>query len=305
MAHNHNHSHDAEHVSGTRLLITMSLNFVITVVEIAGGIVSGSLSLISDALHNFSDGIAVILSYFAIKVKEKPNSETHTYGFRRSEIIAAFVNSAVLLVISVYLAYESVLRFIEPVEVAGKLMTIVAGIGLAANVAGTLLLKKGAKSNMNLRSAYLHLFSDAVSSFAVILGGLAIYFFDVYWLDPLLTLLISAYILKESYEITKTALHVLMQGTPENISVREIKAEVEKFDGVNNIHHVHVWKLGEHDIHIEAHVNVKDMLVSETDDLRRDIEKLLREKFGVTHCTLQFECGKCASPELVPRGNSL
>lgn len=299
MSHNHNHSHNTENVSTARLLLTMTLNFIITVVEIIGGIVSGSLSLISDALHNFSDGIAIIISYIAIKAKEKPYSEKHTYGFKRSEILAAFINSAVLLVISVYLFYESIIRLIEPVEVAGKLMTIVATVGLAANVIGTLLLKKGAENNINIRSAYLHLLSDAVSSFAVILGGLAIYFFNIYWLDPILTFLISAYILKESYAITKSAVHVLMQGTPENISLDEIKREVEKFEDVIDIHHVHVWALGEHDIHIEAHVNVEDMYVSQSDILRSEIEKMLRDKFHITHATLQFECGTCKTSELI------
>ncbi len=296
--HSHNH-HKAEEISGARLLITMTLNFIITVVEIIGGIVSGSLSLISDALHNFSDGIAVIISYIAVKAKNKPNSPRHTFGFKRSEILAAFINSAVLLVISVYLFYESAVRFFFPVEIKGDLMTIVASVGLVANIAGTLLLKKGTEKNINIRSAYLHLLSDAVSSFAVILGGLSIYYFDIYWLDPLLTVLISAYILKESYEITKSAVHVLMEGTPENISVEEIKNEVEKIEKVIDIHHVHVWALGERDIHLEAHINIEDMLVSESDILREKIESVLRNKFNVTHFSIQFECGKCKTVSLI------
>jgi cobalt-zinc-cadmium efflux system protein len=297
--HGHKHSHEVESVSGARLLFTMSLNFLITIAEIIGGIVSGSLSLISDALHNFSDGIAIIISYAAIKIKGKPNSPKHTFGFKRSEILAAFINSAVLVAISFYLFYEAVARLITPTEIEGKLMTIVASVGLAANVLGTLLLKTGAKENINIRSAYLHLLSDAVSSFAVILGGLAIYFYDIYWLDPVLTLLISAYILKESYEITKSAIHVLMEGAPESVNLEEIKAEAEKFDAVKDIHHVHVWALGENDIHLEAHVNVKDMPVSESDFLRKKLEKIFREKFGVVHCTLQFECDACENKELI------
>jgi cobalt-zinc-cadmium efflux system protein len=297
--HHHSHGEDLAEISGVRLLITMSLNFLITIVEIIGGIFSGSLSLISDALHNFSDGIAVIISYVAIKAKEKPNSQKHTFGFKRGQILSAFVNSAVLLVISVYLFYESVVRLINPVEVEGQLMTIVASVGLVANVAGTLLLKKGSKNNMNIRSAYLHLLSDAVSSVAVILGGLAIYFYNIYWLDPILTILISAYILKESFEILKNAMHVLMEGTPENISMEKIKEEVEKLDKVIDIHHVHVWAIDEHDIHIEAHVNIEDMRVSESDALREEIEHLLHDKFNITHSTLQMECGKCKGVGLI------
>ena len=289
MAHHH---HD-EVTSAKSLLITMSLNFLITVVEIIGGILSGSLSLISDALHNFSDGIAVIISYFAIKLKSKENSEKHTFGFKRAEILAAFFNSSVLLVISVYLFYESVNRLMHPSEVSGGIMTIVALTGLIANVTGTLLLKKGASYSMNIKAAYLHLLSDAVSSVGVILGGVAIYLWHFYRLDPILTILIALYVLKESYEILIESLHVLMEGTPKNISIAEIQKEVESFEEVADIHHIHVWSVGEDDIHLEAHINIKNMFIKESDLLRDKIVEMLREKFEITHPTIQFECGRC------------
>ncbi len=297
MSH-HRHHHD-ENISGSKLLITMLLNFTITIVEIIGGIISGSLSLISDALHNFSDGIAVIISYFAIKLKEKPNSYKHTFGFKRAEILAALINSATLLAISFYLFYESIVRLIHPSEVQGGIMTLVASVGLLANVIGTLLLKKGASSSMNIKAAYLHLLSDAVSSVAVILGGIAIYYFNIYWLDPVLTILISAYVLKESYHILTDALHVLMEGTPEGISLEEIKKAVESFDKVINIHHVHVWSVGENDIHLEAHIDIENMLISESDELREKIEKELHDKFKIEHATIQFERGKCKDNSII------
>jgi len=289
MAHHH---HD-EVTSDKSLLITMSLNFLITIVEIIGGILSGSLSLISDALHNFSDGIAVIISYFAIKLKSKENSEKHTFGFKRAEILAAFINSSVLLVISVYLFYESVNRLMHPSEVSGGIMTIVALTGLIANVTGTLLLKKGASYSMNIKAAYLHLLSDAVSSVGVILGGVAIYLWHFYRLDPILTIMIALYVLKESYEILIESLHVLMEGTPKNISIAEIQKEVESFEEVADIHHIHVWSVGEDDIHLEAHINIKNMFIKESDLLRDKIVEMLREKFEITHPTIQFECGRC------------
>ncbi len=297
MAHHHHH-HD-ENISGSRLIITMLLNFLITVVEIIGGILSGSLSLISDALHNFSDGIAVIISYFALKLKEKPNSYKHTFGFKRAEILAALINSSALLVISFYLFYESGARLLNPTEVQGGLMTLVASIGLAANIAGTLLLKKGSDSSMNIKAAYLHLLSDAVSSVAVILGGLAIYYLSVYWLDPVLTILIAAYVLKESFHILTDALHVLMEGTPEGISLEDIRKKVESFEHVVNIHHVHVWSVGENDIHLEAHINIDNMMTDKSDELREKIEKALHDEFDIHHATIQFECGKCIEDGLI------
>lgn len=295
MAHHH---HD-ENITGSRLIITMLLNFLITIVEIIGGIISGSLSLISDALHNFSDGIAVIISYFALKLKDKPNSYKHTFGFKRAEILAALINSSALLAISFYLFYESIVRLLNPTEVQGGLMTIVAAVGLVANIAGTLLLKKGASSSMNIKAAYLHLLSDAVSSVAVILGGIAIYYLSIYWLDPVLTIFIAAYVLKESFHILTDALHVLMEGTPEGISLDDIKNAVEKFEHVVNIHHIHVWSVGENDIHLEAHVNIDNMMTVDSDMLRDKIEKELHDKFEIHHATIQFECGKCENENII------
>ncbi len=178
-------------------------------------------------------------------------------------------------------------------------MTLVASVGLLANITGTLLLKKGASSSMNIKAAYLHLLSDAVSSVAVILGGSAIYYFNIYWLDPVLTILISAYVLKESYHILTDALHVLMEGTPEGISLEEIKKAVESFDKVINIHHVHVWSVGENDIHLEAHIDIENMLISESDELREKIEKELHDKFKIEHATIQFERGKCKDNSII------
>lgn len=280
-------------------MMTMVLNFVITIAELIGGMLSGSLSLISDALHNFSDGISVIISYVAIRLKKRDNSYRHTFGLKRAEILAAVINSSVLIVISVYLFYEAIKRFSTPEPIDASMMTIVASIGLIANVAGTLLLKRDSKDSMNIKSAYLHLLSDAVSSVAVILGGLAIMYWEIYWLDPVLTILIGIYIIRESILILGEAIHVLMEGAPFDISIENVKREVEKFEEVINIHHVHVWSVGENDIHLEAHIDLKDMMISESDLLREKIESILLKIFAINHITLQFECNKCENSELI------
>ncbi|GBD87502.1 cadmium, cobalt and zinc/H(+)-K(+) antiporter [bacterium BMS3Abin03] len=296
------HSHHKHNSAGGRLLITMILNFIISITEVIGGVLSGSLSLISDALHNFSDGISIIISYFAIKLKGKDNSFKHTFGFKRAEILAAVINSSVLVVICFFLFYEAVSRFQNPEPIKGMLMTGVAAIGLTANIIGTLLLKRDAKHSINIRSSYLHLLSDAVSSVAVIIGGLAILFWNVYWLDPLLTILIGLYILKKSFQILMQAVHVLMEGTPPGISIEEIQSEVEKIEAVENIHHVHIWMVGENDVHLEAHINVPDMMISKSNSLRNEIENLLKTKFDIRHITLQFECNQCKDVGLIING---
>ncbi len=299
MGHDHHHHHVDAATSTARLFITMVLNFLITVVELIGGLLSGSLSLLSDALHNFSDGISIIISYIAIRLGKQPKSTKYTFGLKRAEILAAVINAGTLIVICFYLFKESYERFTTPQEIEGGLMIVVAGIGLVANLVGTLLLKAGSKDNINIRSAYLHLLGDAVSSVAVILGGIAIYFFRIYWIDPLLTVLISLYILVKSYEIVKEAINVLMMGAPESVSIETIQKEVEEIPGVNNIHHVHVWRLRENDIHFEAHIDVEDMLVSQTAGLSSIIEEKLRHDHGITHITLQFESDKCKTKKLI------
>lgn len=294
MSHSHSHSHShSEGASEKNLIFTMLLNFLITIAEIIGGIFSGSLSLISDALHNFSDGIAIIITYIAMKLGKKPKTLKYTFGLKRAEILAAIINSSTLIVISFFLIKEAIDKLINPTQITGSLMLIVATIGLIANIAGTLLLKKGAKDSMNMRAAYLHLFSDAISSLAVIIGAIFIIYFQVYWIDPILTILISLYILKEAYSITKEAVEVLMMAAPEGIDANNIKSEVEAFKGVVNIHHLHLWKLNDNTIHFEAHIEVKDDLISNLMPLKEEIEELLEHKFGIEHTTIQFEIGDC------------
>ena len=292
----------SQNTTGLRLLITVILNILITVAEVIGGIISGSLALISDALHNFSDAISVIISYIAIKLKLKDNSYKHTFGFKRAEILAAVINSSVLVAISIYLFYEAILRFQNPEPIKGNLMIIVALIGLIANIVGTILLKRDAATSMNIKSSYLHLLTDAISSAAVILGGFAILFWNFHWVDPVLTILIALYITQESFKILSDAVHILMEGAPPDISINEIQSVVEGLEDVEDIHHVHIWTVGENDIHLEAHINVPDMTISKSNILGDKIEKLLKSKFDINHITLQFECNQCKDAGLVVNG---
>ncbi|MFA3783636.1 cation diffusion facilitator family transporter [Melioribacteraceae bacterium 4301-Me] len=280
-------------------MTTMTLNFVITAAQIIGGLISGSLSLISDALHNLSDGISIIITYVAIKLKQKDNSHKHTFGLKRAEILAAVINASALIIIYGFIFFEAISRFTEPKEIKPSLMMLVASIGLIANVIGTFLLKRDSVDSLNVRSSYLHLLSDTISSVAIIAGGIAIYLWKSYWVDPLLTILIGFYIVKESYEILSNAVHVLMEGAPPEISLHEIKKIVEAFQEVDDIHHIHLWTIGENDVHLEAHVNIADMKISQSDRLRKEIEKTLQNNLGINHITLQFECNQCLDEGLI------
>lgn len=275
------------------------LNFIITVVQIIGGIISGSLALISDALHNFSDAISIVVSYIALKLKGKQNSYKHTFGLKRAEILAALLNSATMIIVCLYLFYEASIRLLEPREINPGIMTFVAVIGLIANLIAVLLLRRDSKESMNIRSAYLHLLGDTISSVAVIVGGIAIALWNINWIDSFLTIVIGIYIIKESLSILQEAIHVLMEGAPLNISIEEIQKKVELLNEVEDIHHIHLWMVGDGDIHLEAHVNINDMKISESHVLRKKIETLLHNEFGIEHATLQFECNQCLDVGLI------
>jgi cobalt-zinc-cadmium efflux system protein len=277
----------------------MLLNILITVVQIAGGIISGSLALISDALHNLSDAVSIIISYIAIRLKKQNNSERHTFGLKRAEILAAVINSSVLIAIYIFLFYEAFLRFLNPDKIEAGIMTLIASIGFVANVIGTILLRRDSKNSINIRSSYIHHLSDSVSSVAVILAGIAISVWNILWIDPLLTIFIGIYIIKESFNILLEAVHVLMEGAPSEISLDEVKKEVEKFSEVKDIHHIHIWTVGDGDIHLEAHVNINDIKISESDKLRFKIEQKIESIFHIHHITLQFECNQCLEDGLL------
>lgn len=298
MGHSHNHSNNVNNIT-TRLIITILLNLLITLVQIAGGIISGSLALISDSLHNLSDAVSITISYIAIRLKKHNSSERHTFGLKRAEILAALINSSVLIAVYIFLFYEACLRLLKPNKIEAGIMTLAALIGFAANLTGTILLKRDSKNSINIRSSYLHLLSDSVSSIAIILAGLAIAKWNIYWIDPVLTILIGLYIIKESYNILLEAVHVLMEGAPSEISLDEIKKEVKKFTEVKDIHHVHLWTVGDGDIHLEAHVNINDIKISESDKLRYNIEQKIESKFHIHHITLQFECNQCLEDGLL------
>ena len=281
------------------LFITMLLNFLITVVEIIGGIVSGSLSLLSDAIHNFSDGIAIIVSYSAIRLSKRPRTLKYTFGLKRAELLAAVANASTLIVISFFLIKEAVERFSNPTPITGNLMLVVAVVGLIANVVGTMLLKRDSEGNINIRAAYVHLLSDAVSSLAVIIGAVFIMVFNITWIDPALTILISLYILKETYGIVKESVDVIMMSTPPDIDINEVQRALESVPGVKNIHHIHVWKMNDVDIHFEAHIDVDDVPLSRTAGIRGEIERCLHDTYDINHTTLQFECNSCWTKGLV------
>jgi len=253
MSFHHTHNHFKE----KNLIITMVLNFIITLVEVIGGLLSGSLSLLSDALHNFSDGISVIVTFIALRLSKRENTLKNTFGYKRAEILAALFNSSFLIIISFFLFKEAYLRIQHPQNIDSKIMIAVALVGLAANTISVFLLKPDSKDNMNIRSAYLHLFSDSLSSLGVIIGGILIYYFNITIVDPILTFAIGAYVLKEGFDIIKQSINILMEKTPVQINILKIKEIIEKIPEVDNLHHVHIWQINDKEFLFEGHIDIK------------------------------------------------
>ncbi|MDP3945091.1 MAG: cation diffusion facilitator family transporter [Lutibacter sp.] len=296
-----NHSHDHPTLRGKNLLFSIILNIVITVAQIIGGIISGSLALISDAVHNFSDVVSLIISYAAnVLTRKKLQTLEYTFGYKRAEIIAAFFNAASLIVIGVFLGIEAIKRFSEVHEIQSGLVIWLAILGIAANGLSVLLLKNDAKRNINMKSAYLHLLSDMLTSVAVLIGGLLMKFYQIYWIDALLTLIISVYLIFMSWRILVDSLKILMLFAPSHIKIKEVVEVVQNVTGVKNIHHIHIWQLNDHESHFEAHLEFNaDIKLSEFDLVCEEVEKLLMEKFHIQHCNLQPEFNRNDLKEII------
>ena len=288
MSHSHHHHH--HDMKGKNMLIAVILNIAITVSQVVGGIISGSLALLSDALHNFSDVLSLVISYAANRLAKRKASTRKTFGYKRAEIIAAFVNAATLLIVAVYLIYEAILRFIYPQPIESNLVIWLATLGIVANGISVLLLKSGSESNMNIRSAYLHLFSDMLASVAVLVGGLLMKYLGWYWVDSVLTVCIAIYLIVVGYDLLKESFKVLMLFTPDDLDLEDITAHLITLEQVSNVHHVHIWQLNEQEVHLEAHIEFnKDITISEFDAIMVGIEKEMEDKFGINHINIQPE----------------
>jgi len=288
------------HFREENLIITMALNFIITLVEVIGGLLSGSLALLSDALHNFSDGISVIVTFIALRLSKRENTLKNTFGYKRAEILAALFNSSFLIIISFFLFKEAYLRIQHPQNIESRIMIAVAFVGLVANTISVFLLKSGSKDNINIRSAYIHLFSDSLSSLGVIIGGILIYYFNITIVDPILTIAIGAYVLKEGFDILKKSTGILMEKTPVQIDILKIKEAIEKIPEVDNLHHVHIWQVNDKEFLFEGHIDVKeDINLSKAEELRSNINSILFNEFGINHTTLQIEYNTCKDKEII------
>lgn len=294
MGHNHHHHHpNVDDSSIWKLWVSILLNLTITLAQVIGGIIANSLALLSDAVHNFNDSMSLVTTLVTKKIAKKGASSSKTFGYKRAEIIGAFANLITLVIVALFLIKEGIERFVDPQPIDGLTMFWVAMIGLAANLITAALLWKNSKDDINMRSAFIHILSDALSSVGVIIGGWLIIQYNWYIIDTILTLLIGSYILWHCYHMLRETIDILMEAKPENINIDELKLEMAGVDKVCDVHHIHVWRLDEHSTLLESHIVIEKEDLDEMETIKSSIKKLLHDKFEIYHSTLEFEFEPC------------
>lgn len=288
-AHGHGHDHGAEHASDRRIVGTVVLNGLLTVAQLVGGALSGSVALIADALHNLNDAMALVIVLVARRIGRRRADGRRTFGYRRARTVGALINLVALAVVALFLAYESLLRLLNPREVAGGTMIVVALVALAVDLATVLLLAGMRRGGTDVRAAFVHNLSDAMASLAVIVGGVAIVTLGWHWVDPLLSLAIVGYVGWQVAGMLPETVRVVMESAPNDVDVRDVADALRAVEGVEDVHHLHLWLMDETRAALEAHLVIERPAAAELDRIVGRARRVLRERFGLDHATLEVE----------------
>jgi len=293
--HNHSHTHFNELTQRTvrRLVLSLGITLVFVAVEIVAGLFANSLALLTDAAHNFTDVLALALSWWALRLTSQPANQDKTYGYHRAGILAALANSTTLVVIALGIFYEAYHRFIDPPEVQADVLIGVGVVAVLINVVTALLVRRGAEHDLNIRSAFLHLMGDVLSTVGAVIAGVVIRFTGWNWLDPLVSVLIGFLILWSAWSIIREALEILMESAPTDIDMDAMVGDITSVDGVHGVHDLHVWSITRSMRTLSAHLVTDDIPISKGTFIQTRVNELLYHKYGVSHATLQLECEDC------------
>lgn len=285
------HSHDHVNFSSgdRRVSVAIWANALLTVAQIIGGVLSGSLALIADALHNFSDMASLVIAYAARRISRRPADSRMTFGYARIEVVAALINYTTLILVGVYLVYEGALRLVDPPEVAGWTVVVLGAVALLVDTLTALLTWSMQKGSVNIRALFLHNLSDALASVGVVAGGTLILLYDWWAVDPIVTLAIAGYILYLSISEIGEPIRTLMLGSPPGIDVDVLIGELCAIDEVSGVHHVHLWQMEEHEAALDCHVVLTDAGWGRQEAVKNDIKETLRDRFDISHSSLEFE----------------
>lgn len=289
MPHDHGHAHIDPQSGDRRVSIAIWANGLLTVAQIVGGILSGSLALIADALHNFSDMASLVIAFFARKIARRPADKRMTFGYGRVEIVAALINYTTLILIGFYLIYEGGMRMIDPPEVQGWTVVIVGGVALVVDTLTALLTYSMQKGSVNIRALFLHNLSDALASVAVIIGGSLILLYNMRWVDPAITIGIALYILYLAFTEIGGPIRTLMLGSPPDIDNETVVQAMRGVDGVADVHHVHLWQMQEHEAALDCHVVLTADGWGQIEKIKAAIKDRLKDDFSIGHSSLEFE----------------
>ena len=289
--HIHHHHHGEVTQKSVKLLIlSFAINMLLSVAEIVGGIISGSVSLIGDALHNTSDAFSILIAVIAFKIGNKKASAKYTYGFKRAEIIGGFVNLILLFISGCYLLVEGIERLINPQQIDGLLIIWISVLALIIDALTAKISHHDAHHNSNMKMVFIHNLADALGSIGVIVSGLCIMWFDLYRVDGIVALLIAFYMIFQSVVSFPQIVNILMNAAPDNVDIEQVKNALLSIKNIKNVHHLHLWCISEHNVAIECHIE------SDNNDIIVEATQLLKDKFGITHCNFQVEnksCGEC------------
>lgn len=292
-SHTHSHLRDAAQQSTKRLSISLFLTLAFVIIEAAAGIFSNSLALLTDAAHNLTDVIALALSWFAIRITTRPANEWKTYGYHRVGILVALINSTTLVLVSLGIFYEAWHRFISPPEVKSNILIGVGLIAVIINIVTAMLVHKGSESDLNLRSAFVHLMGDVLSTIGAVIAGVVIYFTGANWLDPLVSVLIGGLILYNAWGILRDAIDILLEAKPRDIDSANLLEDMLDIEGVRGIHDLHIWSLTQNLRTMSAHIITDDLSISEGANIQRQINEIVYRRYNIAHATLQLECVDC------------
>lgn len=296
--HPHSHFGSLTSQTTTRMLVSLVLTAIFVVVEIAAGLWGNSLALLTDAAHNFTDVISLGLSWYALKVAAKPSNAGKTFGYHRVGILTALVNSTTLVLIACGIFYEAYQRFVTPSEVNSSILIGVGFIAFLINASTAWLVHKGSEHDLNLRSAFLHLMGDVLSTLGAVIAGVIIYFTGWNWLDPLVSVLIAFVIIYSAAGVLRQSIHILLEGTPENIDMPKLIKDIRTLKGIRDVHDLHVWSVAENLRMLSAHIVIDDLLISQAAIIQNDVNELLSHHYDIQHVNLQLECGQCSSANL-------
>ena len=281
------HSHGEENLSDGQLIFAVAINVFLTFAQIIGGIVSGSLALIADALHNFSDAAALGLAWFARKIGRRPADKLMTFGYAQGEVVAALINLTTLLIIGFYLLIEAINRFADPRPIEGWTVVWVAGIALVIDLVTAFIVYRGSHNSINMKAAFLHNISDALASVGVIVAGILILLYDLYVADLSITLIIAGYVIWQGITLMPRTVRLLMGAVPDDVEFDRIAKSLEKQDGVISVHHLHIWNLGEHARALEAHLVLETDALAVFEELKSRVKEDLAVHFHIHHATLE------------------